>query len=136
MIKNKTGLSEEELLALPQATIITRGEQGSTIYAGGDVAGASGTKPGSRRRPLDIPAVAPEIQGEPTGVGDAYRGGVIKGMLRGYSWQTTGRIAGLAATFALEHQGTVNHRYTVQQFVDRYRRVFGDTPELQDLLAN
>jgi adenosine kinase len=136
MIKNKTGLSEGELLDLPQVTIITRGELGSTIYADGEVADASGTARRPRRRQLDIPAIAPEFPAEPTGVGDAYRGGVIKGMLRGYPWQTTGRIAALAATFALEQQGTQGHHYTLHEFVERYRRVFGDTPELQDLLAN
>jgi adenosine kinase len=139
MIKNKTGLSEEELLALPQVTIITKGELGSTIYADDDAADTDGTARNSRRssrRPMEIPAVTPESLAEPTGVGDAYRGGVIKGMLRGYSWQTTGRIAALAATFTLEHHGPQSHHYTRHEFVERYRRVFGDTPELQDLLAN
>ena len=72
MIKNKTGLSDEELLALPEITIITQGEEGSTIYA-------------ERSRRCHIPVVPPDPLAEPTGVGDAYRAGVIKGMLRGLS---------------------------------------------------
>jgi adenosine kinase len=122
MIKNKTGLSDEELLALPPSTIITRGDQGSTIHADGQV--------------WSIPPVAPKTLAEPTGVGDAYRAGIIKGMLRRYPWETTGRIAALAATYVLEQHGTQNHHYSLDEFVTRYRQTFGDTPELADLLAN
>jgi len=122
LIRRKTGLSDEELLALPQVTIITQGERGSTIHAQGQT--------------WHIPAVPPEPLVEPTGVGDAYRAGVIKGMLRGYRWETTGRIAALAATYVLEQEGTQNHRYTRQEFVARYRRLFGDAPELSDLLED
>ncbi|MGD2205760.1 MAG: carbohydrate kinase family protein [Anaerolineae bacterium] len=121
MIKEKTGLSDTELLALPEATIITRGEAGSTIYATG--------------HEFHIPVVPPEPLAEPTGVGDAYRAGIIKGLLQKYPWETTGRIAALAATYVLEQHGTQNHRYTLEEFAARYRRVFGETPELQDLLA-
>ena len=121
MIKNKTGLSDEELLALPQVTIITQGEEGSTINAGDQV--------------LTIPVVPPEPMAEPTGVGDAYRGGVIKGILREYPWEVTGRIASLAATYVLEQHGTQNHSYSLPEFVARYRQVFGDTPELEDLVG-
>jgi adenosine kinase len=122
MIENKTGLPEEKLLSLPATTIITQGQAGSTIYAGDQV--------------LSIPIVPPEPLVEPTGVGDAYRAGIIKGMLRGYSWETTGRIAALAATYALEQYGTQGHRYSRQEFVARYRRVFSDTPEIEDLLKS
>jgi adenosine kinase len=55
-------------------------------------------------------------------------------MLRGYSWETTGRIAALAATYVLEQHGTQDHSYTLEEFVARYRRLFGDAPELEDLL--
>lgn len=120
MIKNKTGLSDAELLALPEITIITRGEEGSTIHL--------------EDRQLSVPVVPPDPLAEPTGVGDGFRAGVIKGLLRGYSWETTGRIAALAATYVLEQHGTQNHHYTLEEFAARYRRVFGDTPELEDLV--
>jgi adenosine kinase len=122
MLKNKTGLSERELLALPEITIITRGGNGSTIYL--------------EDLRLDIPAIPPDPLAEPTGVGDAYRGGIIKGMLRAYSWQTTGRIAALASTYVLEKHGSQSHHYSLTDFVERYRRIFGDAPELEDLLAS
>lgn len=120
MIKNKTDLSDSELLSLPEATIITRGEAGSTIYAEGRI--------------LHIPAVPPVCLAEPTGAGDAYRAGVIKGILRNLPWEITGRIAALAATYVLERHGTQSHRYTLVEFADRYRDTFGDTPELHALL--
>jgi adenosine kinase len=120
MIRNKTGLSDDELLALPETAIITRGEQGSTIHLGGQT--------------LFIPIVPAEPLVEPTGVGDAYRAGIIKGMLHRFSWETTGRIAALAATYVLEQNGTQNHTYTLDEFVARYRRVFGEAPELKDLI--
>jgi adenosine kinase len=119
MIQNKTELSERELLALPEITIVTRGEDGSIIYAPGQT--------------LTIPVVPPEPLAEPTGVGDAYRGGVIKGLLRSLSWETTGRIASLAATYVLEKLGTQNHHYSLEEFVERYQRVFGDDLRLEDL---
>jgi adenosine kinase len=119
MIRNKTGLSDEELLALPEITIVTQGEQGSTIYVDGQT--------------LSIPAVAPEPLAEPTGVGDAYRAGIVKGMLLGLPWAVTGRIAALAATYVLEQYGTQNHHYSLAEFVARYRQVFGDGPELREL---
>jgi adenosine kinase len=122
MIKHKTGLSDEELLDLPEITIITRGEAGSTIYV--------------EDRVLSIPVVPPEPLAEPTGVGDAYRAGVIKGMLHNYPWETTGRIAALAATYVLEQYGSQNHHYSLAEFVGRYRRVFGETPELADLAGD
>lgn len=120
MIKKKTGLSDEELLALPQATVITRGAEGSTIYADG--------------QELSIPAVPPEPLAEPTGVGDAYRAGLIKGLRHGLPWETTGRIAALAAVYVLEQHGTQAHRYTRQEFVDRYTRTFGRTPQLEAIM--
>jgi adenosine kinase len=120
LIKNKTGLQDKAILSLPEVTIVTRGEEGSTIYAEDQV--------------LCIPVVPPDVLVEPTGVGDAYRAGVIKGVLRGYRWETVGRIAALAATYVLEHHGPQSHRYSLEEFVARYRAVFGDTPELDDLL--
>jgi adenosine kinase len=122
MIKNKTGLSDEALLALPEITIITQDEEGSTIHVDDGI--------------LSIPAVPPKPLLEPTGVGDAYRAGIIRGMLRGYRWETTGRIAALAATYVLEQYGTQNHHYSLEDFVARYRQTFGDTRELDDLIAD
>ena len=120
MLKNKMGLNDSDLLALGPTTIVTKGEQGSVIFDAGEV--------------IEIPPAPPREIAEPTGVGDAYRAGIITGMTRGYSWETTGRIASLLATYALECDGPQEHCFTLPEFVARYRATFGDAPELADLL--
>ena len=121
LVQNKTGLSETDLCALVPTIVVTRGELGSTIYEDGNV--------------ITVPAAAPERLGEPTGVGDAYRAGLIVGFLRGYAWPVTGRLASLAATYVLEQHGTQEHQYTLPEFTTRYSQTFGDAPELKDLLT-
>lgn len=121
MIKNKTGLTDAEILEMTETVVITGGERGSIIT--------------TQRERLEIPPVKPQPLAEPTGVGDAYRAGLIKGIVRGCSWETCGRLGSLAATYALESFGTQNHSYTPEEFVARYRENFGDAPELPDLLG-
>jgi adenosine kinase len=121
MIKNKTGLNDLELESLAGLLIVTRGENGSVIV--------------TPERRYEIPAVLPRKLADPTGVGDAYRAGVIKGMTRGASWQTTGRMAALAATYALEENGTQNHLYSCSEFLTRYRDTFGESDEVQRILS-
>jgi len=121
MIKNKTGLSDADLVRLADRLIITCGERGSTIV--------------TPEETIQIPAVCPERLADPTGVGDAYRAGIIKGMLHGASWGATGRVAALAATYALEENGTQNHRYSTSDFVARYIRTFGESREVRGLLG-
>ena len=82
---------------------------------------------------MDVPVARPTAIADPTGVGDAFRGGLLTGLVRGYPWEVTGRIGALAATYCLEHIGTMNHHYTVAEFAARYRENFGDAPELKDL---
>ena len=113
MLKNKTGWTDAMVAAQTQSLIVTRGDKGSTIQ----VDGAS----------IAIPAVPARRAADPTGVGDAYRAGVIKGYLKQLPWQTTGRLGSLAATYALEEYGTQNHRYELGEFVARYRDAFGET---------
>lgn len=119
MFRNKTGLSSEEVCALPETLIVTRGAEGSRIWADG--------------QQLDIPAIPPETLAEPTGVGDAYRAGVMKGMLHRCPWETTGRIASLAATYVLEVHGTQRHCYSRREFETRFCSAFGCQLSLMDL---
>jgi adenosine kinase len=121
MLLHKTGLSFDQVREMTDVLIITKGEHGSTIHAD--------------NRTIEIPAAVPCRLIEPTGVGDAYRAGIIKGLMRGYSWETTGRVAALAATYTLEEYGTQNHAYTLEEFVARYREHFGDAAELAHLIA-
>ena len=114
LIRQKTGLSEAEIIAGSDALIITKGEKGSTILRAG---GAT-----------DIPAVAPTREADPTGVGDAYRGGLLKGLMTGLDWEACGRIGSVAATYALEHLGGLSHAYTLDEFRKRYVQHFGPAP--------
>ncbi len=117
MIRHKTGLSERAILNLVGTLIVTRGEHGSHIMTADQT--------------IHIPIVLPQRVVDPTGVGDAYRAGIIKGYICGFSWETIGRIGSLAATYVLEEHGTQNHRYTLSEFVARYRQYFGQAAELE-----
>ncbi len=116
MLKNKTGWSGEKVAAETQTLIVTLGERGSQICAEGES--------------INIPIVPARRQADPTGVGDAYRAGIIKGYLRKLPWETIGQLGSLAATYVLEEYGTQNHRYSLQEFSQRFREAFGDVPQL------
>lgn len=103
--------ADEIRATVTRAVIVTRGEQGSVIWAGEEIT---------------VPAVPPEQVLDPTGVGDAFRAGLIKGLALGMSWETAGRIGSLAATYVLETPGPQAHHYTLDEFVARYRGVFGE----------
>ena len=119
MLKNKTGWTDQEVAACTETLIVTYGERGSKIYC--------------QDRVCEIPIVKPRRAGEPTGVGDAYRSGIVKGMMHDYSWEFTGRLAALAATYVLEETGTQNHHYQLPEFTERFRQEFGDWEELEKL---
>jgi adenosine kinase len=111
LIRDKTGLGEAEILTQASTLIVTRGEHGSSIFT-------------STSR-TDVPAVAPDRIVDPTGVGDAYRGGLMKGLAAGADLTTCARLGGVAATYALEHLGGQSHAYTWAEFAARYTRHFG-----------
>ena len=111
LIREKTTLDVDALLEKSEAVIITRGEKGSSIHLPG--------------RQIDVP-VAPERRvADPTGVGDAYRGGLMKGLAIGADWDVCGRIGSVAATYSLEHVGGQSHAYTLDEFRERYVEAFG-----------
>ncbi|MBI2219851.1 MAG: carbohydrate kinase family protein [Acidobacteria bacterium] len=111
LIREKTGLSDADLLSQVRVLVVTRGEKGATITA--------------ERQAVDVPAVAPEREADPTGVGDAYRGGFMKGLARRADYVTCARLGSVAATYALEHLGGSSHSYSWDDFRDRYERHFG-----------
>jgi adenosine kinase len=121
LVKSKTGLDEAGILDRVKLLVVTRGAAGASLI--------------SRDRRVDVPIVPPKTIADPTGVGDAFRGGLLVGLVRGYPWEVTGRIGALAAAYCLEQIGTMNHRYTLLEFIARYRKNFGDAPELKDLLG-
>jgi adenosine kinase len=118
ILQKKTRLGEQQLLARVPTIVVTLGEQGSRIVTQNAV--------------FEVPIAKPDAVLEPTGVGDAYRAGLIKGMVHGCSWPVSGRLAAVAAAYVIEYPGPQPRPYTLQEFVARYRRNFGDTPELRD----
>ncbi|MFN7980824.1 MAG: carbohydrate kinase family protein [Vicinamibacterales bacterium] len=110
ILKQKTGLSEEDILRHSDALIVTKGEHGSTII--------------TRTDRHDVPAVTPTRIVDPTGVGDAFRGGLMKGLALGLGYVVAAQIGSVAATYALEHLGGQSHAYSLQEFSDRYNQHF------------
>lgn len=119
MLKNKTGWNDEQVAASTETLIVTYGDKGSKITRDG--------------KTIDIPIAPPRKEGEPTGTGDAYRSGIIKGVMHNFSWEFTGRLGSLAATYVLEEYGAQNHRYSLQEFQERFRQEFGEWQELEKL---
>jgi adenosine kinase len=111
VVRERTGWSLQEVTKHVRALIVTRGAEGSVIYTEG--------------RELRVPTAKPESLVDPTGCGDAYRAGLIHGLLHGLDWETTGRIASLLGAIKIESRGTQNHRFTRAEFEARYRENFG-----------
>jgi adenosine kinase len=112
MIAKKTGLTRERLVQQGKTLIVTHGGEGSHIYAEGE------------HYVVPVFPVARII--DPTGVGDAYRAGLLKGIASGFGWRLCGEIGAVAAAYVLECNGTQNHHYTLPEFVARYRTAFDD----------
>ncbi len=110
LFQDRTGLSPNEIASHVEALIITRGAEGSHIYTEG--------------KRIDIPCAKAEKLADPTGCGDAYRAGLMHGILHGKDWETTGRIASLLGAIKIEQHGTQNHHFTEQQFAQRFEQSF------------
>jgi len=111
LVKQRMECTEDTLLGHAQMVVTTLGRSGSRI------AGRDGT--------VEIPAAPARAEVDPTGAGDAYRAGLVAGLLRGLELPAAGRVASLAATYAIEQVGTAEHSYTSEQFTERYRDSFG-----------
>jgi len=112
LIRQKTGFSEGDVLGQAKSLVITRGEDGSSVYL------SSGER-------IDVAAIPPHRIVDPTGVGDAYRGGLMKGMALRLPYETCARMGSVAAAYALEHLGGQSHSYTWEEFSRRYEQHFG-----------
>lgn len=111
MVMDRTGLTLGDIAARLEALVITRGEKGSEIHAGGER--------------HDIPVVPPAAVVDPTGCGDAYRAGLLYGITNGFDWPTTGRLASLLGSIKIAHQGGQNHQFTAAEIADRFEAAFG-----------
>lgn len=112
VFEDKSGLAREDLLGLADFWVVTYGEEGSEILRRG----------GGKTR---IPAAQAREVVDPTGAGDAYRGGFVAGMLRGADLEVCGRMGSVAAVYAVESYGTQSHAYELEEFWSRYDENFG-----------
>jgi adenosine kinase len=110
MLQERTGLSPHEIAERVEGLIVTLGSEGSHIY--------------TEKQRLDIPAAPVGEMNDPTGCGDAYRGGLLFGLMNRLGWETTGRVAALMGAIKIEHHGTQNHSFTLDEFRARYRESF------------
>ena len=113
LMQERTGLSLEQIAEQVEALVITLGGEGSKIYTQGLC--------------IDIPSAQAKKLSDPTGCGDAYRAGLLYGIMNEYDWPTTGRIASLLGSIKIEHHGTQNHHFTMEQFKARYQDSFGES---------
>ncbi len=111
LLQERTGWSAADVCKHVKALIVTRGGEGSVIHAGG--------------KTYEIPCAKAKAVLDPTGCGDAYRAGLIHGILRGLDWETTGRIASLMGAFKIAIRGTQNHTFTPAEFAAQYAAAFG-----------
>jgi len=113
LMQERTGLDLMQLAEKVKALIITRGGEGSIIYAQG--------------KEIFIPSAPVANLADPTGCGDAYRAGLLYGLMNKLDWEITGRIASLMGAIKIESQGTQNHTFTPNSFKQRYQDAFGST---------
>jgi adenosine kinase len=111
LVEERTGKSPHELAEHVEALIVTRGGEGSLIYTG--------------KKRYEIPVAKVVSLNDPTGCGDAYRAGLLYGLMNDMDWETTGRIAALMGAIKIEQHGTQNHSFTRDEFLERFNQSFG-----------
>ncbi len=114
LIRQRTGCDQRGLLDWAEIVVTTLGREGSRIF--------------TRDGEFAIPPAPARREVDPVGAGDAYRAGLVHGMLAGMGVERAGRIASLAATYAVEQTGTIEQRYTLDEFAGRYREAYGESP--------
>lgn len=122
LISKKTGWDLAQILKHVKVVVVTRGKDGASLYTNGDE--------------YQIPIVPPDEIIDPTGVGDAFRGGFLAGYSRGVDWKLCGEIGSLAAAYCLEQNGPQSHSYTRDEFVARFRKHFDDGGKLDSMLQS
>jgi len=112
VLEEQTGEPVEKLAERVQALIVTKGAEGSVIYANG--------------QQISIPSVKENRRVDPTGCGDAYRSGLLYGIERGWSWEKTGRLANTMGSIKIEHRGPQGHQPTRDEIAERYQMAFDE----------
>jgi adenosine kinase len=122
LIQKITGMQQVDILKYVKFMVVTLGEKGATVYAQGEE--------------YHIPVVPPACICDPTGVGDAFRGGFLTGLAHGWSWDLCGKMGALAATYCVEQTGPQGHNYTPKEFIARFREHFDDLGVLDHIGGN
>lgn len=120
LLQKHTGLNQNDILKIVDFLVVTLGDKGAKIFADD--------------REYKIPVYPVETIIDPTGVGDAFRGGFLRGFQEGFSWDLCGKIGSLSAAYCLEQNGTQSHQYTVGEFVKRFRLHYDDEGALDQIL--
>ena len=111
MLSQRTGLSLAKIAERVTALIVTKGAQGADIY--------------TQNKCIAIPPVPAAAVIDPTGCGDAFRGGLLFGLENGFDWETTGRLASLMGSIKIAHQGPQNHQPSKDQIAAQFQSAFG-----------
>lgn len=112
LISKKTGWKNKDLLKKAELLVTTLGAKGSTIQTNNKI--------------YKIPPAKPKNTSDPTGAGDAFRAGLIKGLIEDWPLKKTGRLAGLVSVYTVEKYGTQTHKFTQKELSNRYRQNFKD----------
>jgi len=113
MLQDKTGLDVQTIASMVDALIITKGGEGSEIHTGGEV--------------ITIAPAQADATQDPTGCGDAYRAGLLYGLMNDMNWKTTGQLAGLLGAIKIAHLGTQNHQFTIDKIEKLYQLNYGES---------
>ena len=112
MLQDKTGLDVKTIASMVDALIITKGGEGSEIHTGGEV--------------ITIAPAKADATQDPTGCGDAYRAGLLYGLMNDMNWKTTGQLAGLLGAIKIAHLGTQNHQFDLDEIERLYQQNYGE----------
>jgi len=121
MFKQKTAKAEGEILSHVENVVVTRGDKGADIYTNG--------------KEIHIPVAKIKKYQDPTGVGDAFRAGFLKGISCNLSWEEAGRLGSLAAAYVLEADGPQSHVFSQKEFLKRYNDNFGKSTSIASILT-
>lgn len=111
MLQERTGMTPQDIANRVEALVVTLGAKGSHIY--------------TKQKRIEVPTAKIAAAVDPTGCGDAYRAGLLYGLMNNMEWETTGRIAALMGAIKIEHHGTQNHRFDRDEFAARFKEEFG-----------
>ncbi|MFA6194846.1 MAG: carbohydrate kinase family protein [Patescibacteria group bacterium] len=113
LMADKMKITLAQLVKLVEILVITKGGKGSEIYQG--------------QEKVVIKPAKPKNTSDPTGAGDAYRAGLIKGLIKGYNLKACGQLAGLVAVYTVEKYGTQTHQFSLAELKKRYQENYKES---------